>query len=134
MSFCTPDQTTCQECARLKKAIRLYVVYGVKDSLNVLLDEVAGTDVKEESLVDQIQEHFAIDQTNADWFTHTTEIVSTLRDSKGADVNGSERALSMQLSSTLKRLGLIRTKKNNRWGYIGITVQHSDSSKEVIAA
>lgn len=74
----------------------------------------------EDILAGYVQEYFRIEPGNDALFTHTTSIISTLRDPNGADVKGSERGLSMQLSSTLARLGLVKAKRENRWGYLGI--------------
>lgn len=79
----------------------------------------------EDILAGYVQEYFLIDTENETLFTQTTDIVTTLRDPKGADLKGSERALSMQLASTLKRLGLVRERRFDnygarRWGYRGI--------------
>ncbi|MFZ1757217.1 MAG: VapE domain-containing protein [Caldilineaceae bacterium] len=74
----------------------------------------------EDILAGYVQEYFRVEPDNPALYTHTTSIISTLRDPSGADVKGSERGLSMQLSSTLTRLGLVRVRRENRWGYLGI--------------
>ena len=56
----------------------------------------------------------------------TTEIIRILRKPEGADLKGTEKALSMQLATSLKSLGLVRkrryvvTEKTQRMGYTGI--------------
>ncbi|MBX2997781.1 MAG: bifunctional DNA primase/polymerase [Caldilineaceae bacterium] len=79
----------------------------------------------EDILAGYVQEHFVIDPENETLFTYTTDIITVLRSPTGADLKGSEKTLSMQLSSTLNRLGLARAKRRAngsapRWGYVGI--------------
>ncbi len=80
----------------------------------------------EDILAGFVQDYFRIEPGNTSIFTTTSAIISILRDNQGADLKGSERALSMQLAATLHSLGLERVKKRGgplqppRWGYVGI--------------
>ena len=79
----------------------------------------------EDILAGFVLEYFKVEPGNEELFTPTTAIISQLRKPDGADVKGSERALSMQLASTLNSLGLVRQRRrlkgdNPRWGWAGI--------------
>lgn len=87
--------------------------------------EIVQTYEAEDILAGFVLDHFRVEPDNTTFWTPTTEIISILRSPTGADLKGSERALSMQLSSTLTSLGLVRTRRrdgagNPRWGYVGI--------------
>ena len=67
-----------------------------------------------------IQEFFVVEPDNPNLYTHTTRIIDRLRTYAG--VRGSDRALSMQLASSLTRMGLSKRKREGRWGYVGIGI------------
>lgn len=81
----------------------------------------------EDILAGYVLEYFRVESGNDALFMTTTEIISILRKPEGADLKGSEKALSMQLATSLTSLGLVRkrqyvaTEKAQRWGYAGIT-------------
>ena len=72
----------------------------------------------EDVLAGYVQQYFTVDPGNQSLYTHTIDIIDTLRTYGGAQ--GTNRAISMQLSGTLTRLGLVRLKQDNRRGYMGI--------------
>ncbi len=88
--------------------------------------EIVQTYEVEDILAGYVQEYFRVEPENEALFMTTTEIISTLRKPEGADLKGSEKALSMQLATSLTSLGLVRkrqyvaTEKAQRWGYVGI--------------
>lgn len=74
----------------------------------------------EDVLSGHVQEWFVIEPDNHDRYTPTTKIIDRLRTFAG--VRTEDRKLAMQLSSTLQKLGLTKAKKENRWGYYGISI------------
>lgn len=72
----------------------------------------------EDVLEGYLRKYFKIEQENTALYTHTTDIIDTLRTYAGP--KGTDKGLSMQLSITLNHLGLNKAKRDNRWGYIGI--------------
>lgn len=73
----------------------------------------------EDILEGHIRQWFDINVEDNTFYTHTTSIIHVLR--IFAEVKASDRALSMQLAITLKKLGLAKQRRNNVWGYAGIT-------------
>ena len=88
--------------------------------------EIVQTYEVEDILSGYVQEYFRVEPGNEALFMTTTEIISTLRKPEGADLKGSEKALSMQLATSLTSLGLVRkrqyvaSEKAQRWGYVEI--------------
>lgn len=74
---------------------------------------------EEENLIEgYIRRWFSINRDNDEMYTHTTEIIDTLKTC--ANLREGERALTMRVAETLKTLGLKKVKRNNAWGYTGI--------------
>ncbi len=72
----------------------------------------------EDVLEGYILKLFTVDPLNLDLFMATTDIIDKLR--TYASLKGSDRAVAMQLSSTLHKLGLRKKKPDKQNGYSGI--------------
>lgn len=79
----------------------------------------------EDILEGHIYKWFDVAPGNEEMYSHTTDIIHILR--TYGDVKGADRSLSMQLAITLKKMGLEKRKRNNVWGYVGLT-QKTDSN------
>jgi len=69
-------------------------------------------------MTEYIYEWFEVDTNNDEWFSTTVSIMDRLKTYAG--VKGSDRSLSMQLASSLKKIGLTGGRKDSQRGYKGI--------------
>ena len=80
----------------------------------------------EDIIEGHIHDWFDVDPGNTGMFTATTKIIDVLKNSNRANVKSNDRALSMQLSITLKSMGLTKDKVGKANGYIGIRPRETD--------
>lgn len=84
--------------------------------------EICQTYEVDDLMTEYIYEWFDVDPDNTDWFTSTVSIMDRLK--TYANLKGSDRSLSMQLASSLHKIGLQKNRKSNVRGYQGIIINN----------
>ena len=70
-----------------------------------------------DAVEDLLRKHFHVDPADRDRWTSSADILKILQDQ---GLHGTSRALSMDLSTTMRRLKCERIRQRNEWGYFGV--------------
>ena len=70
-----------------------------------------------DAVEDLLRKHFHLDPADRDRWTSSADILKILQDQ---GLHGTSRALSMDLSTTMRRLKCERIRQRNEWGYFGV--------------
>ena len=70
-----------------------------------------------DAVEDLLRKYFHVDPADRDRWTSSADILKILQDQ---GLHGTSRALSMDLSTTMRRLKCERIRQRNEWGYFGV--------------